>query len=153
MSETDIGNDVLGKVPWHPAHGCWGACVDIGGGAVPFTVFRVEGGTPPIDLATAVVSTLRTDERRFRKYAADELLGCYNNDWRRFTGDDLRLDDEAFIARLTLQSIVTHPYRFGAFGAVQWEVLVRYDAAGMFGLHAVMIVVEEGLRFRAAQID
>ena len=149
MKRNDIHHESIGDVPWHEQHQCWGAKIDIVGCPTPLTILASESGDPPIEFISTLVDTIRNDEDRYRRIAADELLHVYNDDWRHYTDDGFEISPETFMQRLSLKMLqIEHLTQ-----SQSWAAVITYDPANMFTEHDVAVYVSTDLSSRGVVPD
>ena len=153
MNGNDIDDPLIGNLPWHAQHECWGGFIDVTGHTIPLTVMPSEQSEPPLGFIRSLVDVLRKDEKRFRRSAAEELLDVYNEDWRVYTGDELEMSVDTFVAQLSLKTLLFEFITLDATRDLAWGAVLTYDASGMFTEHDVAVTIRDDLSVAGVGLD
>ena len=144
MPDRTIHDDVLGTLTWNDKLDWWEGRVELTPEHAIGLSISVEGeeGVPlgeEIEQARSILIRLREREPEARIVAAEELLDIYNDQWN----DDETLDEEEFMARLTLDDLSV-----AADGSA--ELFYRDD--NLFAGHTVLVTVGVDGNFEDADI-
>lgn len=91
-----------------------------------------------------IYNTIEKREREYRRAAASELLGLYNDNWSN--GEVLNID--SFEHRLSLLSISIAPLELGQIGCVS----LYYSDGGLFGGHFIDVILGTDFSYRKADL-
>lgn len=135
MDAYAIHEEVLGRLTWDDKHGCWSGAVElVPGQFVDFSIFPEEELPAALRAARRTLEVVRQKEVEWRYQVAADKLALHNRVWN----EGPPIDEEEFIARMTLEAIDFSPngraelyYHDGDLFQGHW-ILVTVSPAGAF---------------------
>lgn len=145
MAERTIDDETLGTLTWNSELDWWEGRAELSPThsiGLSITVEDEDAEAPSqaeIDQARRLLLRLREHEPEARLVAAEELLAIYNDEWN----EDEPLDEEEFMARLTLDDLSVAP---------DGSAELFYQDDGLFAGHTVLVSLGADGNFEDADI-
>jgi hypothetical protein len=137
MNEPTIHEEVLGRLTWRPARGCWeGEASPFGGRPIHVAIYQDGELWNALQAARSTYDRIAEAEFDLRTQAAEELLDFYNDEWN---DEVVPLNERGFVARLALRGIVFFP---------SGEAELHYDDGGLFDGQTMIVAVDPTGRYQ-----
>lgn len=141
--ENNIQDAILGELIWEEKHRWWKGKARINSD-LPFKVYLFDypkDASEDLEPYRRFFETICRNEARAREFAAEELLGVYNDNW---SGSDNPIAKEEFCRRMQPESI-------GFYDSTEADFY--YVGEDLFGEHTIVITINESGDFTYAEIE